>query len=115
MLSSDKNVETLSQLIEMVKHNIELRTEYVKLDVSAKVVRLLSAATLAVLLFLIFLAVMVFVSAAMAVWLSHFWGLTAALFAIAGFYAVLLLLVYAGRKAWIERPLVKFLANLLMN
>ena len=33
MLSSDQNIETISQLIEMVKHNIELRKEYTKLDV----------------------------------------------------------------------------------
>jgi hypothetical protein len=113
MLSSDKNVETLSQLIEMVKHNFELRTEYVKLDATAKVVRLLSAATLAVLFFIIFMGIMLFASAAVAVWLSHYWGLTASLFAMAAFYAVMLLLVYISRKAWIERPLVKFLANLL--
>jgi uncharacterized membrane protein YgcG len=113
MLSSDKNVETLSQLIEMLKHNIELRTEYVKLDATAKVVRLLSVATLAVLFFIIFMAVWLFASAAVAVWLSHYWGLTAALFAVAAFYAAILLLIYLNRKAWIERPLVKFLTNLL--
>lgn len=115
MLSSDKNVETLTQLIEMLKHNIELRTEYVKLDGTAKMVRLLSVATLAALLMLIALPAILFASTAVAVWLSQYWGLTASLFAVAGFYAVVLLLVYVSRKAWIERPLVKFLANLLMN
>lgn len=115
MLSSDKNVETLTQLIEMLKHNIELRTEYVKLDATTKMVRLLSVATLAVLLMLIFLPAMLFASGAVAVWLAQYWGVTASLFAVAAFYVVVLLLVYLGRKAWIERPLVKFLANLLMN
>ena len=52
MLSSDKNIETLTQLIEMLKHNIELRTEYVKLDTAAKVARLISVATLAAVLLL---------------------------------------------------------------
>ena len=33
MLSSDKNIETITQLVEMVKHNFELRKEYAKLDV----------------------------------------------------------------------------------
>ena len=42
MLSSDKNIETITQLVEMVKHNFELRKEYAKLDVVEKVVRLLS-------------------------------------------------------------------------
>ena len=115
MLSSDKNVETLSQLIEMLKHNIELRTDYVKLDVTAKVVRLLSAATLAVLLFLIFLAVVLFASAAAASWLAQSMGATAALLCVASFYVLMLIVVYLCRKSWIERPLVRFLSEILMS
>ena len=49
MLSSDKNVETIAQLIEALKHYLGLQTEYVKLDVIDKVVRLLTTATLSVL------------------------------------------------------------------
>ena len=41
MLSSDKNVETIAQLIEVLKHYLGLQTEYLKLDVIDKVVRLL--------------------------------------------------------------------------
>lgn len=115
MLSSDKNVETLTQLIELLKHNIELRTEYVKLDVTARVVRLLGAATLAVLLFLILLAVIFFASLALAFWLSGYWGLPMSLGAVALFYALVLLVVYASRKSWIERPLVRFLSDILLG
>lgn len=115
MLSSDKNVETLTQLIEMLKHSIELRTEYVKLDVTARVVRLLGAATLAVLLFLLFLAVILFVSLAAALWLAQFWGMVTAFLAMGAFFALVLLLVYACRKSWIERPLVRFLSDVLLG
>ena len=45
MLSSDKNVETIAQLIEVLKHYLGLQTEYLKLDVIDKVVRLMKAAT----------------------------------------------------------------------
>ncbi|MBP5340258.1 MAG: phage holin family protein [Prevotella sp.] len=115
MLSSDKNVETLTQLIEMLKHNFELRTEYAKLDATEKIVRLLSAGTLAVLLLMIFTATMLFVSLAAAWWLSQFMGLTAAFLCVAGFYALALVVCYLCRKAWLERPLVKFLARILMS
>ena len=67
MLSSDKNVETITQLIEMVKHNIELRKEYTKLDVVEKVVRLLTMFALAILLVILISAVLLFVSASFAV------------------------------------------------
>ena len=115
MLSSDKNVETLTQLIEMLKHNIELRTEYVRLDVTARVVRLLGAATLAVLLFILMSAVVLFASMAVVTWLAEYWGMTTAFAAVAGFFAVVLLLVYVCRKAWIERPLVRFLSGILLD
>ena len=45
MFSNDKNVETIGQLVEVLKHYIGLQTEYVKLDVVDKVVRLLTALT----------------------------------------------------------------------
>ena len=66
MLSSDKNVETIAQLIEVLKHYLGLQTEYVKLDVVDKVVRLLKAAALAIIFFFIIIAVLMFVSFAIA-------------------------------------------------
>lgn len=115
MLSSDKNVETIAQLIEQLKRYLGLQTEYVKLDVIEKVVRLLTAAALAIVLFLLIIAVLLFVSLGIASWLSGLIGQTGAFFAVAGIHVVLLLVVIAFRKSWIERPLVGFLANLLME
>ncbi|MBR1447169.1 MAG: phage holin family protein [Prevotella sp.] len=115
MLSSDKNVETISQLIEMVKHNVELRKEYAKLDIVDKVVRLISAATLTLVIIVIVAAALLFASAAVAVWLSAYIGLALSLLAVAGFYLLVLLVVYLSRKSWIERPLVKYLSRLLLN
>ncbi|MBQ8463777.1 MAG: phage holin family protein [Prevotella sp.] len=115
MLSSDKNIETISQLIEMVKHNVELRKEYAKLDIVDKVVRLISAATLTLVIIVIVAAALLFASAAVAVWLSAYTGLALALLSVAGFYLLVLLVVYLSRKSWIERPLVKYLSRLLLN
>ena len=50
MLSSDKNVETIAQLIEVLKHYFELHKEYLKLDVIDKVVRLLAGINFVILL-----------------------------------------------------------------
>mgnify|MGYP002622293894 FL=1 len=115
MLSSDKNVETLAQLIEQMKDYAGLQKEYVKLDVIEKVVRLLTVAALAIILFLIGVAVMLFVALGLASWLSGWMGWTAAFFLVAGIHLLLLLIVVVFRRAWIERPLVSFLANLLME
>jgi len=115
MLSSDKNVENIAQLIELLKHYLGLQTEYVKLDVIDKVVRLLTAAALAIIFFLLFIAVMMFFSFAVAYWLSQYVGMVLAFLIVALFHLLLLLFFFLFHNKWIERPLVRFLANLLMS
>jgi len=115
MLSSDKNVETIAQLVEVLKHYLGLQKEYLKLDVIDKVVRLLTAAALAMLFFLLVIAVMMFLSFAVAFWLGRYIGMAPAFFIIAGAHLLLIVLFVTFRHSWIERPLVHFLANLLMS
>ena len=86
MLSSDKNVETIAQLAEIVKHYLGIQTEYLKLDIVEKLVRLLTFFALSIVFFLILVGVAIFCS-----------------------------LAFAFCKSWIEKPLVRFFANLLLN
>jgi len=115
MLSSDKNVETIAQLIEVLKHYLGLQTEYVKLDVIDKVVRLLTAAALAVIFFLIIVAVVMYFSFAVVFWLSTYIGMAPAFFSVAGVHLLIFFLFIIFRKPWIEKPLVHFLAGLLLS
>ena len=115
MLSSDKNVESIAQLFEVVKHYLGLQTEYVKLDVIDKVVRLVTAAALAVVFFMIIAAVVIYFSFALAFWLANYIGTAGAFFLIGGMHLLILILFIIFRKSWIERPLVHFLADLLLS
>jgi len=115
MLSSDKNVETIAGLIEVLKHYFGLQAEYVKLNAIDKVVRLLTAAALAIVLFLLLIAVLLFFWLGVASWLSGFLGKTGAFMLVAGIHGLLLVVFVVFRKSWIERPLVRFLASLLMS
>lgn len=115
MLSSDKNVESIAQLVEVLKHYLGLQAEFVKLDVVDKVVRLLTAATLAIVLLLIFIGVMLFFFFGVAHWLSHYVGTTASYLIISAVHLLLFILIIIFRKPLIEKPLVRFLANLLLG
>lgn len=115
MLSSDKNVETIAQLVAVLKHYLGLQKEYVKLDIIDKVVRLLTAAVLFTVFFLLVIAVMLFLSLSVAHWLNTWLSMPVSYLLIALFHLLLLVLVFANRKAWIERPLVKFLAGILLS
>ena len=66
MFSNDKNVETIGQLVEVLKHYIGLQSEYMKLDVVDKVVRLLTAITMTVVLLGLFLIAIIYLSFAAA-------------------------------------------------
>lgn len=115
MLSSDKNIETLAQLIEVLKHYLGLQKEYVKLDAIDKVVRLLTVAALAILFVMLIVPIMLFVMLGIASWLSSSIGATTAYFVVAVIHVLILILFIVFRKSWIEKPLVRFLASLLMS
>lgn len=115
MLSSDKNVETIGQLIEALTRYLTLQKESIKFDVVEKLVQLLTAAALAVVAFMLVVAVLMFLSFAAAHWLASFVGMAIAFLLVSAAHVVLLVLFILCRKAWIERPLVRLLANILMN
>ena len=115
MLSSDKNVESIAQLSEVLKHYLGLQTEYLKLDVIDKVVRLFTAFALAVVFFMIIVAVLLYLSVAFAFWLATFTGTALAFLIIGLFHLLLFIIFFCMRKSWIEKPLVHFLAGLLLS
>ena len=109
MLSSDKNVESIAQLVDSVKSYVGLQGEYLKLDVIQKVVRLVTALTLTIVLLLLGIAFLFYLSFACVYWLEPLIGIALAFFVIALFFLAILILVFINRKKWIERPLVRFL------
>lgn len=115
MFSTDKNIETIAQLIEVVKHYIGLRTKYMKLDVIDKIVRLLTALVMVAVLSLLLFLGLIYLSFAAVYALEPTVGTAAAFTCVAGGYFVVLMLCVVFRKRWIERPLVRFLASLLMQ
>ena len=115
MLSSDKNVETIAQLVEIVKHYLGLQKEYLKLDVIDKIVRLVTFTALAIIFFLIVVGVVLFCSFALAFWLANYTGTALAFLVVGGIHLLLIIVIFIFRKKWIEKPLVRFLANLLLE
>ncbi|HEY9543696.1 phage holin family protein [Prevotella sp.] len=115
MFSSDQNIETIGQLVEVVRHYIGLQSEYVKLDVVEKIVRLLTAVLMMGILSLLLILVFIYLSFAAAHALAPITGLACAFLIIAGCYFAVFLLFIIFRRKWIEKPLVQFLASILMQ
>lgn len=115
MFSNDRNVESIAQLIEVLKHYIGLQTEYVKLDVIEKIVRLITAIALTMVAVTLLLIIAIYLSFAAAYALAPHTGTAAAFSIVAGIYFIIFILFLFNRKRWIEKPLVRFLASLLLN
>lgn len=115
MFSTDNNVETIGQLVEVLKNYIGLQTEYVKLDVIEKIVRLITVLALALVLLVSILMIIIFGSFAAVYALEPCVGVVAGFCIMAAFYFVLFLLIFAFRTQWIEKPVVRFLASILME
>lgn len=115
MLSSDKNVETIARLVDVLKHYIGLQGEYIKLDATEKTVRLLTAAGVFVVVSLVLGLIVVLLAMAGAMALAPLVGLPLAFVIVAAVLLVALLIVVSFRQMWIERPLVRLFSNILIE
>ena len=116
MFSSDNNIESIAQLVEQLKKYGGLKLEMLKLETTDKVVRLATALILAFILMLIVCAIAICLSFAVAYALGNMLGsIVLGFLSVAVFHLILLIIVYVRKKAWIERPLVRFLASILLE
>lgn len=115
MFSSDRNINIIEKIIGIARHYFGLQCEYVKLGAIEKTVRLITALVIVAVMTLIIILTLIFLSLAATVWLASHVGYAGAFCIVGLFYLVafLIFLLFKGRL--IERPLVRFLTNLLME
>ena len=115
MISSDKNVESIGQLINELKEYYLLQKEFVQLDIIDKVVRIVAALVLGIIVFILTLLVLFYLSFATVHWIEPVVGTGWAFAIVSAFFLLVLVTAVLLRKPLIERPLVKFLTETLMN
>ena len=115
MFSNDNNIETIAQLVEEAKKYVSLKSEYYRLGTVEKAVRLLTVMMMTIILTTVFLLALIYFSFALAYGLGTFIGNVLAFSIVGLIYLVFFIMCIICRKRWIERPLVKFFASLLME
>ncbi len=115
MFSSDKNVESIAQLVESVKNYVGLQGEYLKFNAVEKIVRLTTALTLTIVFIILGVAILFYLSFALIYAIAPLTGTALAFFIMAVLFLILLIVVFIKRKSWIERPLVRFLSEILLS
>ena len=115
MFSNDQNIETIAQLVEVLKRYLTTKSDLLRIDITEKVVKLLTAMAMSFILSFILVLVLIYLSFTIAYALSTLIGLSFAFLAVTGVYIFIFLLCILNRRRWIERPLVRFLADLLID
>lgn len=115
MFSNDTNIETIGQLIEALKHYVTLQGEYIRLSLVDKIVRLLTMAAISAIIMVLLTLTAIYLSFAFAYWMSSALGMAGAFTVVSCVYLLILVLCLTFRKRLIEKPLVQFLANILME
>lgn len=115
MFSNDQNIETIAQLVEILKRYLSTKSDLWRIDITEKVVKLFTAMAMIFILSFILVLVLIYLSFTVAYALSTFIGLGFAFLSVTSVYILIFLLCIVNRKRWIERPLVRFLAELLID
>ncbi len=116
MFSSDKNIETIGQLAEELKHYVELQKRGLQIDFVSKLSQLAAAVVIGAIVFLLSGLALIFLSmmaaSAIAAWTG---SQTAGYALVVLFYVVVGAVVLLNRRKWIMVPLVNFLAQLFLG
>lgn len=114
MFSNDQNIEYIAQFVEEVKRWFDLRTKYTRLTVVDKIVRIITSLILIMAISVILVLFLFFISYAAANFLGKVFESVPLGFLFVGcVYLLMLIIVYSARHVLIERPLVRFLMNIL--
>ena len=107
---------SLKSLIEQSHDYLETRIDLVKLKTVDKSSDVLSSAAAAVTIALAILFFLLMASIGVAIYVGYLINsLYAGFFIVAGFYALLIFILYAGRKQWIKMPVYNSIVKKILN
>ncbi len=116
MLSSDKNIDSLQELLKEVLTYLRLRKRYVELDVTEKMAVLLSTLAVGAILLMVGMVVILLLSYLSVLLLGRWLGseVTGCVVVCAG-WVVVAAVVYAARRRLIVNPVARFVARLFVE
>lgn len=115
MFSSEKTINSLTELFVDVKEYFLLQKEYMTLDLVEKLTILLSAISLGFILMCISLLVLFYLSFTLIYFMAPMvGGLTVAFAIMTAILLLLAIVLYVKRQSWIIAPITKGIASVLL-
>lgn len=116
MLGTGKYTEDIKDIILELKHYLNLQKKYLAIDTAEKTTALLSAVSIAAISILLGTIILLFGTFALAYWIGDMLNsLPLGFLSMAVIVALLLLLFYHKRNAWVVQPLARMAAKLFVD
>ena len=115
-IANDALTKQLTGLIDEAKHYYQLEKRCLGLHGAESLTVLLSRIALWAIVLLVGFLVLLFSSLTFAFWIGELTGsVLIGVGSVAAFLLLIGLIVYSRRQAWIEEPIARFLATLLVS
>lgn len=113
MFATEKHIDTLAQLIEALLKYFDTEKAYLRLSLSEKITRLITALMITTIILMLSFIMVLFLGTAFAFALASIVGAPWAFVLTAALTFVLILMVLAFKKSLIERPLIRIITEIL--
>lgn len=116
MFSTDKNVNTIAEIIQNTKKYAEMRIENAERGAVDKMTAVMTGVIIGAIILLAFMVVILFLSAAAVFALApHIGGYAMATLTVGLFHLCVLTIIFIKRKQWISAPISKALSLIFLG
>ena len=116
MNTEEKYTDNFRKLLQETKHYLNLQKEYALMDTADKLTVILSTVAISAICFVLCAMILFFLTFALAYWIGNLTGnLSLGFISISTLLAIILLIAFKKRNAWVVQPLARMMVRLFVT
>lgn len=116
MNTEEKYTDNFRKLLQETKHYLNLQKEYALMDTADKLTVILSTVAISAICFVLCAMILFFLTFALAYWIGNLTGnLSLGFISISALLAIILLIAFKKRNAWVVQPLARMMVRLFVT
>ena len=116
MNTEEKYTDNFRKLLQETKHYLNLQKEYALMDTADKLTVILSTVAISAICFVLCAMILFFLTFALAYWIGNLTGnLSLGCISISALLAIILLIAFKKRNAWVVQPLARMMVRLFVT
>lgn len=116
MNTEEKYTDNFRKLLQETKHYLNLQKEYALMDTADKLTVILSTVAISAICFVLCAMILFFLTFAFAYWIGNLTGnLSLGFISISALLAIILLIAFKKRNAWVVQPLARMMVRLFVT